>query len=100
MASYTVSEELPVTREGDKVKISFIDESNGTINIVKFDNLEFTQNISDEQQKKNDETTSAIDNGNNKITEVNPEENTDIWNSFSEEEKAKILKDLKQNKEE
>lgn len=94
MASYMISEELPVTREGDKVKVSYIDESNGTISIVTFDNLELSQEISDEQQRKDEEATSIIEDSGNKVIEVNPEENAEIWDNLSEEEKAKILNDL------
>lgn len=94
MASYMISEELPVTREGDNVSISYIDESNGTINIITFDNLDLSQVISEDQQIKNSETTNIIEDENNKIIEVNPEENEDLWDSLSEEEKAKILEEL------
>lgn len=99
MASYMISEELPVTREGDKVKVSFVDEANGTINIVTFDNLNLSQQISSEQQIKNDEATSIIEDSGNKIIEVNPEENAEVWDSLSEEEKAKVLKDMQKNEE-
>lgn len=100
MASYTVSEELPVTREGDKVKVGFLDEANGTINIVEFDNLEFSQKVSSDQQKKNEERTSIMEDHDNKIVEVNPEKNEDFWNSLSDEEKAELLKDSKKENEE
>ena len=99
MASYMVSEELPVTREGDKVAISYIDESNGTISIVTFDNLDLSQEISDEQQTKNEQPTNIIDDSSNKIIEVNPEENAEVWDSLSEEEKAKILNELQKEGE-
>ncbi len=99
MAAYMISEELPVTREGDKVKVSFVDEANGTINIVTFDNLNLSQQISPEQQIKNDESTNIIEDSGNKIIEVNPEENAEVWDSLSEEEKAKILKDMQKNEE-
>ncbi len=39
LASYTVSDELPVTREGDQVTVTYVDESSSTINISSFDNL-------------------------------------------------------------
>lgn len=94
MASYMISEELPVTREGDKVAISYVDESNGTINAVTFDNLNISQTISEEQQNKNEESTNIIEDDGNKIIEVKPEENEEFWNSLSDEEKAKILNEL------
>lgn len=88
-----VSEELPVTREGDKVKVSYIDESNGTINIVSFDNLELSQEISPAQQNKNDNVTNIIEDPGNKIIEVDPEENKEFWDNLSDEEKAQIIKE-------
>lgn len=99
MASYMISEELPVTREGDKVKINYVDESNGTINIVEFDNLNLSQEISAEQQTKNEQSTNIIDDSNNKIIKVNPEQNAEVWDSLSEEEKAKILNELQKEGE-
>ena len=44
IAPYNVSEELPITREGDKVKISYIDTTNGAISITSFDNLDYVTN--------------------------------------------------------
>lgn len=99
MASFMVSEELPVTREGDKVKISYIDDSNGTISIVTFDNLDITPKISIEQEEKNDSTTTIIDDPNNSIIEVDPEKNSDTWDSLSEEEKAKLLEELEKSED-
>lgn len=91
MASYMISEELPVTREGDKIKISYVDEANGTINVVEFDNLNLSQKISAEQQQKNEEATNIIQDDNNKIVEVDPEKNAEAWESLSEEERSKLL---------
>lgn len=91
MASYMTSEELPVTREGDRVKISYIDESNGTINVVEFDNLNLSQKVSNEQQKKNEQITNIIKDEDNKIIEVNPEKNNEIWDSMTDEERSKLL---------
>lgn len=98
MASYMISEELPVTREGDKVKISYVDEANGTINVVEFDNLNLSQKISAEQQQKNEEATNIIKDDNNKIVEVDPEKNAEAWESLSEEERAKLLKNQEKEK--
>lgn len=91
MASYMTSEELPVTREGDRVKISYIDESNGTINVVEFDNLNLSQKVSNEQQKKNEQITNIIKDEDNNIIEVNPEKNNEIWDSMTDEERSKLL---------
>lgn len=98
MAAYTISEELPITREGDTVEISYIDESNGSINVVTFDNVDFSQEVSDDQAKKNEEKKTIIENSDNGIIEVDPEKNEDEWNSLTDEEKAKILNGVKEEK--
>lgn len=97
LASYTVSEELPITREGDRVKISYVDEANGTINIGSFDNLEFTQKISEGQQKLNEERQNLMDSQDNQIINVNPEANQAEWDSLSDEERAKLLEGIKED---
>lgn len=98
-ASYDVSEELPITREGDNVSVSYVDESNGAINIVKFDNLEFTQEISEAQSKMNQEKedNDIINNPENKVTEVSPEKIEEAWKSYSDEEKASIIENATKN---
>lgn len=99
LASYMVSEELPITREGDTVEISYVDESNGTINIVSFDNVAFSQEISPNQEKLNEEreNNNLINNLENGIINVDPEANQELWDSLTDEEKAKLLNEL-QNK--
>ncbi len=99
MAAYTISEELPITREGDTVEISYIDESNGSINVVKFDNVDFSQEVSSDQAKKDEDKKTIIKDSDNKVIEVDPEKNEEEWNSLTPEEKAKLIKDSK-NKEE
>lgn len=96
LASYMISEELPITREGDKVELSYVDESNGTINIITFDNIGFAQEISEKQEQLNSEQESnnIINDPNNKIIEVNPEENQEAWDNLSEKEKAKLIDSL------
>ena len=94
MAPYTVSDELSITREGDTVKVSYLDDKNGTVDVVEFDNITFAVQVSEEQGIRNemDEGTSAIDDEYSKIIQVNPELNEDTWNSLSDEEKAELLK--------
>ncbi len=99
LESYTVSEELPITREGDRVKISYVDEANGTINIGSFDNLEFTQKISEGQQKLNEERQNLMDSQDNQIINVNPEANQAEWDSLSDEERAKLLEGIEKKDE-
>lgn len=92
-ASYLVSDELAVTRDGDTVKISYIDDKNGTVSIVSFDNVAFATPVSEEQQKRDElnQGTSALDSEYNQIIQVNPELTQETWNSMTEEEKAKLL---------
>lgn len=97
LASYTVSEELPITREGDKVKISYLDESNGAINIASFDNLDFSQTISNKQEEynKEKEDKNLINNPENNVINVDPENDQATWDALTDEEKAKLLENLK-----
>lgn len=94
-ASYMVSEELAVTRDGDTVKITYVDDKNGTVDIITFDNVAFATPVSEAQEKRNelDEGISAYDAEDNQIIDVNPDEAEDTWNSLSEEEKAKMLQE-------
>ena len=96
LASYTVSEELPITREGDRVNISYLDESNGSINVASFDNLDFSQTISDKQEEydKEKEEKNLVNNPNNNIINVEPKKDQAIWDSLTDEEKAKLLENL------
>ncbi len=90
-----LSEELPITREGDHIKISYIDDSNGTVNVSKFDNLDFKQEKSKDQQKKDEQTTEegVLEDDANKVYEVDPEKAQQEWNSLTDEEKAKLLEE-------
>lgn len=98
-ASYMVSEELAVTRDGDIVKITYVDDKNGTVDIITFDNVAFATPVSEAQEKRNelDEGISAYDAEDNQIIDVNPDENQDVWDSFSDEEKAKLIKEYQKN---
>lgn len=62
MAPYSLSNELAITREGDTVKVYYVDDSNGTVDIVSFENVAFAVQISDKQEERNelDKGTSAI----------------------------------------
>ena len=98
-ASYMVSEELAVTRDGDTVKITYVDDKNGTVDIITFDNIAFATPVSEAQEKRNelDKGTSAYDGEYNQIIDVNPEAIEDILNSLSEEEKAKMIQEYQKN---
>lgn len=95
MAPYTVSNELAVTREGDNVNISFIDDKNGTMDIIEFDNTAFVTQKSEEQERRDklDEGTSALDSKYSQIVDVNPELSEEAWNNLSDEEKAKLIEE-------
>lgn len=96
LASYMVSEELPITQVGDTVELSYVDEANGTINIVSFDNVAFAQTLSPAQERLNEEQESnnLINNPESGVINVDPEANEEAWDSLTDEEKAKILKEL------
>lgn len=98
-ASYMVSEELAVTRDGDTVRISYVDDKNGTVDIITFDNVAFATPVSDAQEKRNelDKGTSAYDAEESQIIDVNPEAAEDTWNNLSDEEKAKMLQKYQNN---
>ena len=94
VASGTLSDELPITREGDNVRVSYLDDSNGTVNISEFDNLGFSQEKSEDQVKKDEQQAddqSIAESDTNNVIEVNPEESEEQWNSLTDEEKAKLL---------
>lgn len=50
IASLNMSNELPITREGDKIQLSFLDNKNSSIDLVRFDNLEFAQSKSEGEE--------------------------------------------------
>ena len=95
-ASYLISDELAVTRDGDKVKIEYIDDKNGTVDITSFDNIAFSTPISEDQQNRNelDEETSVLDSQYNQIIQVNPDLSQETWDNMTEEEKAKMIEEF------
>lgn len=92
-ASYTVSNELAVTRDGDTVKIHYIDDKNGTVDIIEFDNIAFATPVSEDQKSRDemDKGTSAFDSEENSVIDVDPEKVEKTWDSMSDEEKAKLM---------
>ena len=102
IASYFISDELPITREGDEVEISYVQEGNGTINVVKFDNLAFLGETSPEQERLDaeQEENNIINDPNTNITNVDPEANQEEWDSLTEEEKAKLLEQIQDEENE
>lgn len=78
------------------MEVSYVDEKNGTINIITFDNIAFSQTISEEQERINNEQEEGniINDPDNKVIEVDPEANQEAWDRLTEEEKAKILEQM------
>lgn len=93
MAPYTVSDELSITRDGDTVKLSYVDDKNGTVDIISFENVAFALPKSEDQECRDelDEGTSPYDSKYSQIVEVNPDLSEETWNSLSDEEKAKLI---------
>lgn len=98
-ASYLISDELAITRDGDTVKIEYIDDKNGTVDITSFDNIAFATPKSEDQERREefDEGTSALDSVKNQIIQVNPDLTEEAWESLSEEEKAKLISEFLSN---
>lgn len=49
-APISLSPELPITKEGDNVRITFVDTGYGSINVKSFDNLVFNQDLTKIEQ--------------------------------------------------
>ena len=95
IASYSVSEELANTRDGDFITIKYIDDGNGIMSIVEFDNLAYGIQKSEAEQAREEmdaEVGPIKDPSQNEIVDVNPGVNEDWWNSLTDEEKAEIMK--------
>ena len=95
MAPYTVSDELSITREGDTIKITYLDDKNGTVDIVSFDNIAFATQKSEDQERRDklDEEASVLESKDNQVVKVNPEESEEAWNNLTDEEKAKLIQE-------
>ena len=104
VASSSLSDELAITREGDNVKVSYLDDSNGTVNVAAFDNLDFSQEKSEDQERKDEQNADkegVAEDDTNSVIEVNPDEAEAEWDSLTDEEKAKLLEESqKEEKEE
>ena len=94
-----------VATEGEFVYLSvsfdgkYIDDKNGTVYIIEFDNTLYGVSISKDQQNRNelDEGSSALDSEYNQIIEVYEDMTEEIWNSLTQEEKAKLIASLGKN---
>lgn len=96
IGNYSISDKLPITREGDHVIVKYIDDKNGTVDMIEFDNTVYgNKPISDDQKKRDkldDEATSALDSQYNTLIDVEAELNEEIWNKMTVDEKAKLIK--------
>ena len=63
VTSLNMSNELPLTREGDSIEITYHKNPNSSIDLVRFDNLQFTQ-IKGESEEKIIEEKEAIEDVN------------------------------------
>ncbi len=95
VAGYTLSVELAITRDGDIVSISYIDDGKDYYNVTDFDNLAFaTAALSDNQTKREqlDEGVGVYEDDNkNLVIDVDPIEAQELWESLSDEEKAELI---------
>ncbi|WHH58660.1 cell shape-determining protein [Petroclostridium sp. X23] len=51
IASLNISNELPLTKEGDRVKLEYFNNSNSSIDLIKFDNMTFMQTVIGEEEE-------------------------------------------------
>ena len=49
MSAINMSNELPLTIEGDRVSIEYIDNTNSSIDLIRFDNLKYEQTVTGEE---------------------------------------------------
>ena len=91
---FNISSELAITRDGDRVQITYINDGNGTFSIRKFDNLAYTT-IKSESQERRDEIGDEVSDEHTP-TLVDPQQNAEWWDSLSEEEKADIMSNQEQ----
>lgn len=95
--SKDVSSEVVLTKTGDTVKISYVDDKNGNITVQSFENAEIYTIKSPEQQKVEDEAQ-KVESEQNKQYEMDTSKNEELWNSLTNEEKAKLLDKLNTSK--
>ncbi len=86
---YSISDELAITREGDTITISYIDDGNGAYTVTSFDNTHLGTPVSENQQRRDE--LDAGSNEENDVLKVDPEKNADWWNSLTPEEQAEIM---------
>ncbi len=91
--SPNLSTEVILTEAGDKIKFECVDDQNGNITVTKFENPAVYVRRS-EAQEKVDEEAAKVTNDQNKVIDVNPEEDQKKWDSLTNEEKAKLLEGL------
>ena len=93
--SPNLSTEVILTEAGDKVTFTCVDDQNGNITVTAFENPAVYMRKS-EAQIQVDEAASQVTPEQNKVIDVNPEKDQEMWDSLTDEERAKLLKDLKE----
>jgi ASC-1-like (ASCH) protein len=84
----SLSSDLPITREGDKVEVSYNDSKNEVVNMTRFENQMFSFQKTDQQVSKEkfvakvDSTEHAVQ----KTRDVNAK-----WEEMSDEDKLKLF---------
>jgi len=94
--SIDISPELVVTEPGDRVKIEYISTNNQMVDIISFDNLEISLAKTEAQIQKEQKVDSVFRDNLNSTTVigVNSEEIENTWDNLTDQEKAKILKNI------
>lgn len=97
--SPNLSTEVILTEAGDKVTFTCVDDQNGNITVTAFENPAVYMRKS-EAQIQVDEAASQVTPEQNKVIEVNPEEDQkkleSLLEDLTDEERAKLLKELEE----
>ncbi|MDO4283627.1 MAG: cell shape-determining protein [Clostridia bacterium] len=91
--SPNLSTEVILTEPGDQIKFTCVDDQNGNITVTTFENSAVYSKKS-EAQIKVDEEAERVNTEQNKVIDVNPEEDQKKWESLTDEERAKLLDSL------
>lgn len=92
--SPSLSYEIVLTKPGDQVSISYVDDKNDNISVTDFDNLNIDTQKSEEQEKA-EERANEAETDEAKRFELDQKKNEEIWDSLTPEEKAKLLDEIK-----
>lgn len=88
VGSSSLSPELPITRVGDSVRVTFDQDVSGVIDLVNFDNLDVTLRTSAAQQVVDERVEAAQE----RVSAERDEKNSDAaWESLSPEQKRQLI---------